>query len=116
MGQPDGERACNESIIIQTFLNVHHTFKEGASWLQTLEVVQGIDTEKLFVGSGIRQIVSGDIGHGRDSLVDVVLLGVVDDALGHGFLIAEVAFLVVVGGQVAVDHFSVIPNANLKYF
>ena len=56
----------------------------------------------------------GDVGQRADSLVDVVLVGVVDDVLGHALLVAEQALVVVEGGEVAVDHLGMVADTDLK--
>ena len=54
-----------------------------------------------------------DVGHGGDALVDVVLLGVVDDVFCSLLLVAEDAALAVVDGQVHVHHLGVVPDTDL---
>ena len=55
-----------------------------------------------------------DVCHGWNSLVDVVLLGMVDDVFSRLPLVAEHAALAVEAGQVHVHHLGVVANADLK--
>ena len=56
----------------------------------------------------------GNVCHGGDSFVDVVLLRVLDDVFSSGPLVAEDAAVAVVAGQVHVYHLGVVANANLN--
>lgn len=81
---------------------------------QLLEVVQRVQPEEVSVGLRVGQVVAGDVGEGAEALVDVVVLGVLDDGFRHHLLVPEDGLVVVVGCQVAVDHLGVIPYSYLE--
>lgn len=81
---------------------------------QLFEIVHGVQPEKVPVHVWIGQVVSGYIGQGAEPLVNVIVLRVLDDVVANGFLIAEERLVVVVRGQITVDHFRVVPHSDLK--
>lgn len=85
-----------------------------AGFCQLLEIVKWIQTEEVEVDLWIGQIVSRDVGEGRETFIDVVVLWMFNDLIGDLLLVAEQSLLVVVSGQVAIDHLSVVTDANLR--
>jgi len=86
----------------------------GARGGQLLELEQRVEAEEVAVRVRVREVVPRDVGQGAETLVDVVVLGVVDDVVGHLLLVAEEGFVVVVRGQVAVHHFRVVAYSHLQ--
>lgn len=89
-------------------------FEVGTRGLQGGELRQRVKAKKGLVGVRVRQVISGNVGHGGNSIVNVVLLGIFHDVIGRRFGTAKHALLLVQGGQVDVYHFGVIPHTNLK--
>lgn len=71
-------------------------------------------TEKILVDLGIGEVVTRNVTQRAQAFKDVVGVWVLDNILRHGLFISKVAFLVEKRGQIAVDHFGMIPNSNLK--
>lgn len=61
----------------------------------------------------IGQIVTRDVGQRAETLVDVVVLRMLDNVFADLLSVAEERFVVVVRGQVAVDHFGVVAHSYL---
>lgn len=80
---------------------------------QSFELVDRVQVEKVPVHVGIRQIVPGDVGQRAQTLVDVIVLRVVDYVVADGLPVAEERFVVVVCGQVTVHHFCMISHPHL---
>lgn len=81
---------------------------------QLLELVHGVQTEKVPVHVRVGQIVSGYVGQGAEPFVDVIVLRVLDDVVADGFLVAEERLVIVVRGQITVHHFRVVSHSHLN--
>lgn len=55
----------------------------------------------------------GNVGECAETFVDVVVLRVLDDGFSDELLVAEDRLVVVVGCEVAVNHLSVVSDADL---
>lgn len=85
----------------------------GARVGQLLEFEHRVQAEEVAIDFRIGQIVARDVRQGGQAGVDVVVLRVFDDVVRHLLSVAEEGLVVVVGGQVAVDHFGVISHTDL---
>lgn len=55
----------------------------------------------------------GNVSECTKTLVDVVVLRILDNGIGNEFPVAEYRLVVVVRREVTVDHLCVVPNTNL---
>lgn len=86
----------------------------GASVGELLELVQRVQTEEVAINLGIGQIVARDVRQRRQTLVDVIVLWMIDDVVRDAFLVAKQRLVVVVGVQIAIDHLGVVTYAHLQ--
>lgn len=101
-------RDCHVQLIDRTTPEVR------ASLRQPVEFVHRVQAEKVPIDVGIGQVVSGYVGERAQPLVYVIVLRVVDDVVANRLLVAEERLVVVVRGQIAVDHLCMIPHPDLK--
>jgi len=85
----------------------------GAGVPQLLELVQRVQAEEVAVDFRIRKIVARDVRQRGESLVDVVVLRMVDNVVSDALLVAEQRLVVVERVQVAVHHLGVVAHAHL---
>ena len=70
------------------------SLEESAGALQRLEIIESVDIEEVPVGVWVRKVVAGDVGQGGQSLVNVILAGVVDDVLSNFLLVTKYSLVV----------------------
>ena len=70
------------------------SLEESAGALQRLEIIESVDIEEVPVGVGVRKVVAGDVGDGGQSLIDVILAGVVDDVLSNFLLVTKYSLVI----------------------
>jgi len=80
---------------------------------QPLELVHGVQPEKVPVHFRIGQVVPRYVGQRAQALVDVIVLWVLYDVVADGFSVREERLVVVVRGQVTVDHLGVVSHPHL---
>lgn len=68
-----------------------------AGLVQLLELVQVVQSEESAVDVRIGQVVPGDVRECGQALVNVIVLGIVNDLVRDHLLVAEQSLLVVVG-------------------
>ena len=73
-----------------------------------------MESKKSFVSSGIGQIVTRNVGHSWDSIINVVLIRMVNDIVRNTFCASKHSHIVVQSGQIYIDHFSMISHPHLK--
>ena len=62
----------------------------------------------------IGEVVTRNVGHPGDAIVNMVLVRVVDNVFGSGLGVTKKAFFRVDSGQVDIYHFGVVPDPHLK--
>ena len=82
--------------------------------MQAWKLGQRVKAKKGSVGVGVGQVVPGDVGHGANAVIDVVVLRVVDDVLGYSLGVAKHALFAVEGSQVNVHHLGMVSNPYLN--
>ena len=85
-----------------------------ASRAEQWEFVQSVQSEEVSVDVRVGQIVPRYVGQGAETLVDVIVLRVLDDTVRCLLLLGEEALVVVVGRQVAVNHLRVVTHSYLQ--
>jgi len=82
---------------------------------QPLELVHGVQPEEVSVHVRIGQVVSRYVGQRAQALVDVIVLWVLYDVVADGLPVCEERLVVVVRGQITVDHLGVVSYPHLQH-
>ena len=89
------------------------TLEIGTCGLQAGKLREGMKTEKDTIGLGIRQVVARNVSQGGDTVIDVIIVGMVDDVVGHRLGVAKHSLATLKSGQIDIHHFGEIGRAHV---